>query len=161
MSRESLTSRRGSLCKSMEPCLYSFLVVDDDKDAADALADVLRLGGHDCVVAYDGRSSLDEAKRFRVDVVILDINMPGLDGYETANCFLNAQEANVPILIALTALTSRDAKTTAMQNGFDGFLVKPANPRQLMGLVNKLVAERRLQAASAQPRHFSGRPTRP
>ncbi len=129
--------------------MFSFLVVDDDKDAADALADVLRLDGHDCVVAYDGRSSLDEARRFRVDVVILDINMPGLDGYETANCFLNAQVAHAPILIALTAMTSREAKLNAMQIGFDGFLIKPANPNRLMNLVSKLVAERRSDASSS------------
>lgn len=140
--------------------MYSFLVVDDDMDAADALADVLRLDGHDCVVAYDGRSSLDEARRFHVDAVILDINMPGLDGYETASCFLNAQDAQVPILIALTALSSREAKSNAMQIGFDGFLVKPTNPHQLMDLVAKLVVERRLQMASAQAPHFNPLATR-
>ncbi len=127
----------------MEYRLFSFLVVDDDKDAADALANVLRLSGHDCVVAYDGRSSLDEARRFHVDAVILDINMPGLDGYETASCFLNAQVSQTPILIALTALSSREAKVNAMQIGFDAFLVKPANPHRLLDLVSKLVAERR------------------
>lgn len=130
--------------------LYSFLVVDDDMDAADALAAVLRLDGHDCIVAYDGRTSLDEARRFHIDVVILDINMPGLDGYETASCLLNAQVAQPPILIALTALSSRDAKVNAMKIGFDGFLVKPTNPHRLMDLVNKLVSERRLATATAE-----------
>ena len=129
--------------------MYSFLVVDDDVDAADALADVLRLDGHDCIVAYDGRSSLDEARRFHVDAVILDINMPGLDGYETASCLLNAQVAQPPILIALTALSSREAMVNAMKIGFDGFLVKPANPHRLMDLVHKLVSERRMAAAAA------------
>ena len=141
--------------------LYSFLVVDDDMDAADALAAVLRLDGHDCIVAYDGRTSLDEARRFHVDVVILDINMPGLDGYETASCLLNAQVAQPPILIALTALSSRDAKVNAMKIGFDGFLVKPTNPHRLMDLVNKLVSERRLATATAASFQAHVAPTQP
>ena len=126
--------------------MYSFLVVDDDKDAADALADVLRLCGHDCVVAYDGRSSLDEARRFHVDVVILDIDMPRLNGYETASCFLNGQAAYTPILVALTGLSSLEARPNAMHVGFHGFLVKPANPHRILELVGKLVAERRAAA---------------
>lgn len=142
-----------------EPFVFSFLVVDDDRDAADALAEVLRLVGHDCIVAYDGRSSLDEARRFHVDVVILDLRMPGLDGYQTASCFRNAQEAQTPILVALTALTSRDAQSQAMQIGFDGFLVKPVNPHRLMDLVQKLVCERRTGGGSSgRPDQFPSAP---
>ena len=129
--------------------MFSFLVVDDDQDAANSLADVLRLEGHYCVVAYDGRTSLDEARRFHVDAVILDINMSGLDGYETASCFLNAQVHQAPILIALTALSSREAKAIAMQIGFDAFLVKPANPHRLMEVAYKLISERNLGASRA------------
>lgn len=122
--------------------MFSFLVVDDDKDAADCLADVFRLAGHDCIVAYDGKSALDEARRFHVDVVILDIQMPVLDGFETAMCFMNTQEAQRPLLIALTAHVSPDARVNAMKAGFDGFLSKPANPHRLRDLVVKLSSER-------------------
>lgn len=123
--------------------MFSFLVVDDDKDMADSLADVLRLAEHDCVVAYDGRTALDEARRFHVEVVILDLNMPGLDGYATASCFLNSQDARRPVLIALTAASaSSDARVNAMKSGFDGFLSKPANPRRILELAARLVDER-------------------
>lgn len=128
--------------------MFSFLVVDDDQDAADSLADVCRLAGHDCVVAYDGKSALDEARRFHVDVVILDIHMPVLDGYETARCFMNSQELERPLLIALTAHASPDARVNAMRSGFDGFLAKPANPNRLLDLVAKLKAERRAALVS-------------
>lgn len=97
--------------------MFYFLLVDDDKDAVDALAGVLRLSGHDCGVAYDGRTSLDEARRFQGDVVFLDTKMSGRSGYETANCFLNARVSQPPILIALTALSSREAKVNAMKTG--------------------------------------------
>ncbi len=131
--------------------MLSFLVVDDDRDAADCLADVFRLAGHDCIVAYDGRSALDEERRFHVDVVILDIHMPGLDGYETARCFLNSQELRRPLLIALTAHASSEARVNAMRAGFDGFLAKPINPHRLLDLVDKLSNEQRASLLSAPP----------
>ncbi len=127
--------------------MFSFLVVDDDKDMADSLADVLRLAEHDCVVAYDGKTALDEARRFHIEVVILDLNMPGLDGYATASCFLNSQDTRRPVLIALTAASPSDARVNAMRSGFDGFLSKPANPRRILELASRLVAER----ARSQP----------
>lgn len=130
--------------------MFAFLVVDDDKDAADSLADALRLHGHDCTVAYDGRSALDESKRFRTDAVILDIDMPGLDGYETARAIRMAPTEPPPVLVALTGLSSRAARGEAMRAGFDAFLVKPANPVALLHLVERLARER----AEARRRPF-------
>ncbi len=138
--------------------MFSFLVVDDDIDVADSLAEVLRLAGHDCVIAYDGRAALDEARRFRVDAVILDIHMPMLDGFETARCFLNTQEPQRPLLIALTAHVSSEARVSAMKSGFDGFLAKPANPRRLLDLVAKLSNERQVAALAPANRCTSSTP---
>ena len=138
--------------------MFSFLVVDDDRDGADCLADVLRLAGHDCIVAYDGKAALDEARRFHIDVVILDINMPVLDGYETARCFLNSQELHRPLLVALTALSNPDARVSAMNAGFDGFLAKPANPHRLLDLVAKLTNERPVMNTVAATAPCAARP---
>ena len=149
----------------MERRLFSFLVVDDEREAADSLASVLRLSGHDCVVAYDGKAALDESKRFHTDVVVLDINMPGLDGIATAHCFLSAQTAHTPVLIALTGFASKEMRLEAMRSGFDALLTKPVNPNRLIDVARKLVEDRRLStypshAQSPVPRAPADRPYR-
>ncbi len=118
------------------------LVVDDNQDAADLLAMVLQLDGHHTQVAYDGRMAIDWAAEFHPDVVLLDIGLPGMDGYEVAQHL-----RQMPILYdtKLIAITGYEEPERAAAAGFSGYLVKPVDPDQL----RKLLLSARPAAASA------------
>jgi PAS domain S-box-containing protein len=101
------------------------LVVDDNADAAESLAQLLMLKGHEVRVAYDGLSGVETARAFAPDVVLLDIGMPGLDGYAVARR-LREQDGAPPMrLVALTGYGQEDDRRRALDAGFDGHLVKP------------------------------------
>jgi PAS domain S-box-containing protein len=100
------------------------LVVDDNVDAAESLAQLLTLKGHDVRVAFDGLSGVAVAGVFEPDLVFLDIGMPGLDGYEVARR-LRREPARPMRLVALTGYGQEEDRRRAQQAGFDGHLVKP------------------------------------
>ena len=107
------------------------LVVDDNRDAADSLALLLRLAGQDVRVAYDGPSALAEAQQFRADLVFLDIGMPGMDGYEVATRLRRQPGAEDVVLVAVTGWGQEDDRRRGQEAGFDGHTVKPAEPEPL------------------------------
>jgi CheY-like chemotaxis protein/two-component sensor histidine kinase len=103
------------------------LVVDDNADAADSLAMLLRLGGHDVRVAYDGPAALAAAREFGPQVAFLDIGMPGMDGYEVARRLQAEAAARRPVLVALTGWGQAEDRRRTTEAGFDLHLVKPAD----------------------------------
>jgi signal transduction histidine kinase len=115
------------------------LVVDDNGDAADSLAILLRLDGHDVQVAYDGARALELARDARSDVVLLDIGLPGMDGYEVCRR-LRARHGAQPRLIAMTGYGQNKDRQQALEAGFDEHTVKPVDVNTLRAL---LVAPRR------------------
>ena len=112
------------------------LVADDNRDAADSLQRVLALYGHDVRVAYDGASAMQIGREFRPRVAVLDIAMPGTDGYEVARSIRKQQGKEVTI-VALTGWGQDADRKRAMEAGFDHHLVKPVDPNAL----NQLLAE--------------------
>jgi CheY-like chemotaxis protein len=100
------------------------LIVDDNADAAESLAQLLAIKGHDVRVAYDGASGLSLADAFAPDIVFLDIGMPGLDGYEVARR-LRSDPTRTMRLVALTGYGQEADRRRAEEAGFDGHLVKP------------------------------------
>jgi PAS domain S-box-containing protein len=112
------------------------LVADDNRDAADSLQRVLALYGHEVRVAYDGASALRIGEEFRPRVAVLDIAMPGSDGYEVARTIRRRQGRDV-MLVALTGWGQETDRRQAMESGFDYHLVKPVDPNAL----NQLLAE--------------------
>jgi two-component system, OmpR family, response regulator len=101
------------------------LVVDDNPDAADALAAVVELMGCDVRACYDGESALDAIRAEMPDVCLLDLMMPGLDGLELAG-LIRAQVGRRPLLlVATTALGSLEDRTATALAGFHFHLVKP------------------------------------
>ena len=101
------------------------LVVDDNQDAADMLADLLRRHGHDVVVAYDGAQALSLLKEFPVEVGVLDIGLPIMDGYELARSIRELPIGRTFKLIALTGYGQDSHGARASDAGFDGFFSKP------------------------------------
>jgi two-component system CheB/CheR fusion protein len=112
------------------------LVIEDFPDAADSLRDALQLLGHHVEVAYDGPSGLTLARRFRPDIVICDIEMPGMDGYEVAHGFRVDDCLSETFLIALTGHAGPGDLERAKHAGFDEHLAKPATIESLQSLLH-------------------------
>jgi CheY-like chemotaxis protein len=102
------------------------LIADDNRDAADTLADILRHLGCDVAVAYDGGEAVELARSFVPELVFLDIGMPILDGYETARRIRSDAGERPVKLVALTGWGQADDRQRGREAGFDEHLVKPA-----------------------------------
>jgi PAS domain S-box-containing protein len=113
------------------------MIVDDNVDAAQMLAALLEVQGHAVSVEYDGQGALERARRERPEVLLLDIGLPDMDGYELARR-LRAQPENArALLVALTGYGQHQDREDAQQAGFDHYLVKPAD----LGEVNEVLAQ--------------------
>jgi CheY-like chemotaxis protein len=111
------------------------LLADDNRDAADMLSTLLRLAGHEVLTAYDGPSALELVLRHRPEVVVLDIGMPGLNGYEVARQVRARAGARQPLLVAATGWGQQEDRRKATAAGFDAHLTKPFDPRALTELM--------------------------
>ena len=113
------------------------MVVDDNVDAAQMLAALLEVQGHAVSVEYDGKGALERARRERQDVLLLDIGLPDMDGYELARRLRSQPESAGATLVALTGYGQHQDRKEAASAGFDHYLVKPAD----MDQVNAVLAE--------------------
>jgi CheY-like chemotaxis protein len=104
------------------------LVVDDNVDAAESMALLLRLGGHDTRTAHSGRAGVDVAKDFRPEIVFLDIGLPGMDGYEVARHLRDDPELDPLVLVAVSGYSGPKESSLASTSAFDVHLVKPVDP---------------------------------
>lgn len=115
------------------------LVVDDNMDSARSMAMVLRrLWGQETEVAHDGIEALEKAGRFAPDVILLDIGLPGISGYEVATRLRENPSARAPPLIAMTGLGQEDDVRQSRESGLDHHLVKPVDLDLLRGLIAAL-----------------------
>jgi CheY-like chemotaxis protein len=111
------------------------LVVDDNQDAANSLAMLLRLQGHEVRVAFSGMAALEMTKTYTPDVVFLDIGMPGMDGYEVARRLRQTPGLEKTVLAALTGWGQQEDRRRTAEAGFDHHLVKPPEPEVLEKLL--------------------------
>ncbi len=116
------------------------LVADDNKDTADSLQRVLQLYGYDVRVAYDGASALRMGAAFRPEVAVLDIGMPGANGYEVAREIRRQQGPQIK-LVALTGWGQDGDRRRAMEAGFDFHLTKPVDPGTLNDLLSDVATK--------------------
>jgi len=101
------------------------LVIEDNADAADSLREALQLHGHEVEVAYNGSEGIEKARAFAPEVVICDVGLPGMDGYEVARTMRADPQLARVTLIALTGYAGSGDIAKAMQAGFDAHLAKP------------------------------------
>jgi DNA-binding response OmpR family regulator len=111
------------------------LVVDDNLDAAETIAAFLRLEGHETKVIGEGPLALSTALVFEPQVVVLDIGLPGLDGYAIARQLRAHQATSQALLIALTGYGREEDRTHAAAAGFDCHFTKPANPVEVQAAI--------------------------
>ena len=116
---------------------YKVLIVDDNRDAAESLALYLDLVGYRTQVAHDGLAAVDAASRFLPDVILLDIGLPHLNGYEAAQRIRSGPQGNNVLLVAVTGWGQREDKQKAEDAGFDHHLTKPADPNAITALLQK------------------------
>ncbi|MFO1431639.1 MAG: PAS domain S-box protein [Candidatus Competibacteraceae bacterium] len=114
------------------------LVVDDNEDAATSLALLLQMMGQDIQIAYDGLEALAKAETFRPQIVLLDLGMPKLNGYETARRLRAESWGEKAILVALTGWGQEEDRRRAREAGFDYHVVKPVDPIELEKLITGL-----------------------
>jgi CheY-like chemotaxis protein len=114
------------------------LLVDDNHDAADSLSVLLRLWGYDCRVSYDGVSALHLARVYRPDCVLLDINMPKMDGYAVARRLREQPDLAAVKLVAVTAYSDKMHARRIRETGFDHHIIKPADTDELERLLAKM-----------------------
>jgi diguanylate cyclase (GGDEF)-like protein len=113
----------------------TILVVDDDPDIARFVEVNLRSAGYDVAVAGDGQEALDRAGELRPDLVLLDVMMPRIDGFEVAQRLRkNPQTANTSIIMLTAKALSAD-KVTGLQSGADDYIIKPFDPIELLARV--------------------------
>jgi CheY-like chemotaxis protein len=113
------------------------LVADDNQDAADSLAMILEMAGHDVRVVHDGPSALTIAQTFRPDTALLDIGMPQLNGYQVAQALRKETWGAGIILIALTGWGQESDRQQAIEAGFDRHLTKPVDLDALEALLSE------------------------
>jgi CheY-like chemotaxis protein len=114
------------------------LVVDDNHDSAESLAMLLNITGNKTSTAHDGADALDAAAKQRPDVVLLDIGLPTLNGYEVCRRIREEPWGKAMVLIALTGWGQDEDRRRSHEAGFDGHLVKPVNYPALMALLDSL-----------------------
>jgi PAS domain S-box-containing protein len=138
------------------------LVVDDNADAAATLRMVLELQGHDARAAFTGRAALDTLAEFSAEVVLLDLGMPGMDGFELAQRIRALPGGSNVLLVALTGWGQDQDRRRTAEAGFDEHLTKPVDTGRLAALLatdGAEVSEARTDVGSRRPLGASFRPT--
>jgi CheY-like chemotaxis protein len=118
------------------------LIVDDNRDGADSLAMMLQIMGNETATAYDGQEGVTVAERLRPDVVLLDIGLPKLNGFEAARHIREQTWGEKTVLIAVTGWGQEEDRRRSREAGFDHHMVKPVDPNALMKLFAELRNEK-------------------
>ena len=123
--------------------MADLLIVEDEKNMQEIIVQYMKRGGHTCFTAYDGIDALMTLKNHPMDLMILDIMIPNLDGFSV--CKMAREMSNLPIIM-LTAKESEDDKLKGYHLGADDYMTKPFSPKVLLAKVNAL-----LRRSSAPP----------
>jgi CheY-like chemotaxis protein len=123
----------------LAPCV---LVVDDNRDAALCLAILLQLDGYRTHVAHDGFTALELSREHPPDVVLMDIGMPGMDGYELARRLRKTPEGDAALLVAVTGWGLERDREKSREAGIDIHLTKPVEPDTLQEILGRVASRR-------------------
>ncbi|NVM75198.1 CheY-like chemotaxis protein [Duganella sp. SG902] len=127
------------------------LVVDDNSEAADISAELLELHGYQTAVAYAGLPGLEAARTFQPDAILLDLGMPGMDGYQVAAALRAVPDFDQVALIAFTAWGDVVTRQRVIDTGFDDHVIKPANLERILAAVRHAMEKREQLLAAAAP----------
>ncbi len=116
---------------------YRILVVDDNVDSAQSMALLLQLEGHQVECAHDGAQALERATAIAPQVVLLDLELPQVNGYEVARTLRGRDGGQALLLIAISGFGRDRDRAAALEAGFDFHLTKPADPDEVIRLVGQ------------------------
>jgi CheY-like chemotaxis protein len=139
------TAEQGSLSSAPQ----RILVAEDNADLAESVAMLLRIEGHEVRIAHDGPSALELADEFGPNTAVLDIGLPGLNGYELARKLRARQDGRGLLLIAVTGYGQPEDHVRSREAGFDVHLVKPLDPHTLGEAIAKWTKERNRSSRSS------------
>jgi signal transduction histidine kinase/ActR/RegA family two-component response regulator len=131
-----------SVALSGGPGSCKILVADDNRDSSDSLGLLLEYEGNDVLVTYSGHQALEKGREGHPDVVILDIGMPDMTGYEAARRIRQEEWGRSVLLVAMTGWGQAEDKERAKAAGFDRHLTKPIDPSELQGLISAFLSHR-------------------
>ena len=114
------------------------LIVDDNRDSADSLAMMLKVMGNETYTAYDGEEAVAAADKFRPEVILLDIGLPRLNGYEACRRIRTQENGKRVIIIAQTGWGQDTDRQRTHDSGFNHHMVKPVNSTALISLLAEL-----------------------
>ncbi len=114
------------------------LVVDDAPDVTEMLAVLMRFAGYEVTTAFSAADALGAARRDHFDMVVSDIGMPVMNGYQLAEALRALPDYSGVPLIAVTGFSQFDDRARALSSGFDDFLTKPINPTDLLDVIKRL-----------------------
>jgi DNA-binding response OmpR family regulator len=127
---------------------YRILVVDDEPTLVRLMQFILAKQGHTMMVATNGEDGLETAKREKPDLILLDIMMPRMDGYEVARCIRADSEISSTSIIMLSAKAQDDDVKKGMEVGVDEYITKPFSPERLVRVVNDYLERLELKKAA-------------
>lgn len=129
---------------------HRVLVVDDNRDAANSLAFLLREAGFQVETAFNGLTALDIAARFKPEACILDITMPGMNGYELARRLRDHSSDRPPVLATVTAYSDFTHLDKAADVGFDLHFTKPADADDVAEQLNEILSRKSAHARQSE-----------
>jgi CheY-like chemotaxis protein len=139
--RETLTETVASHAideRVIEGAKFRILVVDDNVDSAEAISKLLQSKGHEVRCTFDGASAITVTEQFGPQLILLDISLPDIDGYEVLRRLREQRSASNPVVVAVTGFGQPEDRRRAQEAGFDHHLVKPFGPDVLMALLPSL-----------------------
>lgn len=120
---------------------HRVLVVDDESDITELLSYNFRDAGYEVLTASDGMAAVSTAQRWLPEAIVLDLNLPGLDGFAVCEMLrVLPSTRDIPILM-LTAFASEDSRAVGLKLGANGYLTKPFSPRDVVARVTELVKQ--------------------
>src|SRR5262249_19783717 len=135
-SPPALPPTNGAAPREVRAASRRVLVVDDNVDGAKTLATLLRLSGHQAQTAFDGAAAITEAQAVRPEVILLDIGLPRIDGYEVARRLRQRSDMQEVLLVALTGYGQEEDRRSCLEAGFNAYLVKPVDLATLKSLLD-------------------------
>jgi two-component system OmpR family response regulator len=113
------------------------LIAEDNADCAVSMATLLRIYGYDVEVAANGPTALEKARSYQPDVVLLDLALPGMNGYDVARQVSGHRPGKTPLLIAVTGFGQENDRRRSAEAGIDLHLLKPVDPDQLRAILER------------------------
>jgi two-component system, cell cycle response regulator DivK len=123
---------------------YKILIVEDNENNRSLLWDILTFQGYEVSVAADGQEGVTLARELMPDLILMDIQMPGMDGMTAAGILKRDPATSGLKIISLTSFAMQGDQEKILASGFDGYLSKPINTRELPGLVKRWLEEEQL-----------------